>query len=160
MTQERGIAGRLFKNLSMASSSAASITRETFDGHDARLQAAAVKALKAAAGALPTDIQFHRTLDNDYAAALDATAARVLKLTNGLLGLAESSRAGKGKGKLRDKDDVLDRFHAVVVDAMDGMLEQTVRLASIMTVNQGVLNVYICRMLLSTNSWERTRLLP
>jgi exosome complex exonuclease RRP6 len=119
----------LFENLFMASSSAASITRETFDEHDNRLQTAAVKALKAAAGALPADIEFHRTLDSDYATALDATAARVLRLTNGLLGLAESSRTGKGKGRLRDKEDVLDRFHAVVVDAMDGMLEQTVRSA-------------------------------
>jgi hypothetical protein len=112
----------------MASSSSSAITRDNFDAHDQALQAAALKALKAAAGALPADIDFHRTLDSEYAAALDATAARVLAMTNSLLAYAEGAAGGaKGKSRLRDKDDVLDRFHAVVVDAMDGMLEQTVR---------------------------------
>jgi hypothetical protein len=121
----------------MASSSSSNIiTRDTFDEINSSIQASATKTLRAAGTTLPADLDFHRTLDSEYGAEVDATAARVLALTNKLLALAESSNTssrGKGKARLQDKEDVLDRFHAVVVDAMDGMLERAVSNSSVPT---------------------------
>jgi exosome complex exonuclease RRP6 len=106
-----------------------------FDAFNAKLQASALSAVKASVAALPADVAFHRAVDAEYAAGLDACAARVLALANRLVGLAAtadeagSKVSGKRKGKgrmLEDRDDVVDRFGSVVVDAMDQMLERAV----------------------------------
>jgi exosome complex exonuclease RRP6 len=113
---------------------------------------------------LPKDIAFHRTLDRKFRTDLDASSARILKLTNRLLKLAQtvqsspssqtsrsqavsapnsasvtvvvpgsrSKVAKKAKGKereekfLEDEDDVVDKFHSIVVDVVDPLLEQVV----------------------------------
>lgn len=90
-----------------------------------------------AANALPPDIAFHRSLDRKFRADLDKTTERVLKLTNRLLKLAETvsikpANAGARKKNteldsdedaLEDEHDVVDKFHSVVVDTMDPLLE-------------------------------------
>ena len=53
-------------------------------------------------------------------------------MANVLLDLAStigSSKSAKGKGKarLQDEDDLLDRFGALIVEPMDQLLERTVR---------------------------------
>jgi hypothetical protein len=123
-----------WSSTAMASSTSASaLSSSSFDAYNNTLQASALKAVRAAATSLPADIDFHRTVDGDYAADLDACAERVLALTNQLLGLASTANASrssrnKGKGRmLEDQDDVVDRFHSVVVDSMDQMLERAVR---------------------------------
>ena len=91
---------------------------------------AALNATRSAAG-LPTDIQFHRSIDSEFAEDLDTFSSRVLALTNNLLSLvatadpSQSSRL-KGKAKLQTQDDVVDDFHSLVVDSMDQLLERTV----------------------------------
>ena len=61
---------------------------------------------------------------------MDACSSKALNLTNKLLSLisnAQTSKSrGKGKAKLQDQDDVVDRFDAVVVDAIDFMFEKVV----------------------------------
>jgi exosome complex exonuclease RRP6 len=97
------------------------------------------KAVKTAAE-LPRDIPFHRTLDRKFRTELDATSARLLRLTNRLLKLAETldikSRPVSGKPShgedgdkvaLADEEDVVDKFHSVVVDVFDPLLEHVVR---------------------------------
>ncbi|KIM28466.1 hypothetical protein M408DRAFT_308391 [Serendipita vermifera MAFF 305830] len=93
------------------------------------------KTVNAAAG-LPRDIAFHRTLDRKFKTELDATSARVLRLTNRLLQLAETldpkSKPAASKVKhgvedrvaLVDEEDVVDKFHSVVVDVFDPLLER------------------------------------
>jgi exosome complex exonuclease RRP6 len=96
------------------------------------------KAVKTAAE-LPQDIPFHRTLDRKFRTELDATSARLLRLTNRLLKLAEtldvksrpiSGKPSHGDGDkvaLADEEDVVDKFHSVVVDVFDPLLEHVVR---------------------------------
>ncbi|OCH91136.1 hypothetical protein OBBRIDRAFT_753802 [Obba rivulosa] len=66
-------------------------------------------------------------MDRDFAHALDASSARVLSLTNRLIALAQTAQTnpkGKGKERIESEDDVVDRFHSLVVDAMDQLLER------------------------------------
>lgn len=102
---------------------------------------------------LPKDIPFHRSLDRKFRTDLDASSARILKLTNRLLKLAQTVQSSpasqrsrsshsqptsaskivknaKGKereeARLNDEDDVVDKYHAIVVDVVDPLLEQVV----------------------------------
>ncbi|PBK67308.1 hypothetical protein ARMSODRAFT_1086260 [Armillaria solidipes] len=55
----------------------------------------------------------------------DAFSSKVLFLTNRLLELAATiDSSGKGKGKVRSEDDVLDNFETLIVDRMDQLLER------------------------------------
>ncbi|EMD39730.1 hypothetical protein CERSUDRAFT_112032 [Gelatoporia subvermispora B] len=104
----------------------ASLTPAGFNDYNAALQGAALTATRHAA-AFPADLAFHRSMDRPLARALDAASARVLALTNRLVGLAHTAQAsgkGKGKEKIESEDDVVDRFHSLVVDAMDQLLER------------------------------------
>jgi len=111
----------------------------SLDEYVTRLKTETDKSAKAA-GELPQDIPFHRTLDRKFRAELDATSARVLRLTDRLLRLAETldiqsrsvpgrNRDGSDKVALVDEEDVMDRFHSVVVDVFDPLLEHVVRSA-------------------------------
>lgn len=95
------------------------------------MQTAALAATRTAAG-LPADIGFYRTIDPALARDIDAVSSRVLNLTNRLLQYSSSGSSqaakGKGKGKLQDQDDVIDNFHSLVVDVVDGLFERTVSL--------------------------------
>ena len=98
---------------------------------NSELQAAALKATKLAA-TLPADLDFHRSLDKQFAGKLDACSEKVLSLTNKLLSFistGEQSKSSKGKGKrrLEDEDDVVDKFNSIVVDAVDQLFERAVR---------------------------------
>lgn len=88
-----------------------------------------------AAHDLPRDIPFHRSLDRKFRKDIDTTSARVLSLTNRLLNLSQtftaSSAARVVQNKsdqvlLIDEDDVVDKFHSVVVDVLDPLLEHVV----------------------------------
>ncbi|KAF8272378.1 ribonuclease H-like domain-containing protein [Lactarius quietus] len=96
-----------------------------FDGYYAQLQASALKATKSAA-ALPADLSFHRSVDSDLASDLEACSNKVISITNMLLNVATSSKSAKGKGKarVRDEDDFLDRFGSLIVEPMDQLFER------------------------------------
>jgi exosome complex exonuclease RRP6 len=112
-------------------SSQTPLTKSEFDGYHAQLQEYALKATKHAAG-LPSDLVFHRSVDPDLAKDLEACSSKVVSITNMLIGLSStigSSKSAKGKGKarLQDKDDFMDRFEALIVEPMDQLLERAVR---------------------------------
>ncbi|KZT60275.1 hypothetical protein CALCODRAFT_523031 [Calocera cornea HHB12733] len=85
------------------------------------------------AHALPPDVDFHRSLSRPFARTVDECAARLLALAETLLRYTDPAAVsegteGKGKGKgaevrLRDREDVEDRF-AGVVDVTDSLLER------------------------------------
>jgi exosome complex exonuclease RRP6 len=93
------------------------------------------------ASKLPQDIPFHRSLDRKFRTDLDAASERVLRLTNKLLKLSNSlnkKKAAATQGRksrrdeeneptLNDEDDIMDRFHSIVVDVLDPLLEHAVR---------------------------------
>lgn len=97
-----------------------------FEHLNAHLPSAALKATRNAA-LLPADINFHRSMNTDFASNLDDFSSKVLSLTNRLLVLSSTiDSAGKSKGKLNSQDDVLDHFESVVVDRIDQLLERVV----------------------------------
>ncbi|KAH9829634.1 uncharacterized protein C8Q71DRAFT_717962 [Rhodofomes roseus] len=113
---------------STSTAARAAPTPASFNDYNTALQTAALKATKHAAQ-LPADIPFHRSVDRAFAKDIDTASARVLALANRLLALAattDSSAAAKRKGKARleSEEDVVDNFHAVVVDSMDQLLER------------------------------------
>jgi exosome complex exonuclease RRP6 len=96
---------------------------------------------------LPEDIPFHRSLDRNFRTQLDLTSSRVLRLTNKLLQLAETLNSTDAKASgtrktmdrdeeqgLRDEADVVDRFHSIVVDIVDPLLEHVVCDARILSL--------------------------
>ncbi len=112
-------------------SSQAPLSKSDFDGYYAQLQTAALKATKHATG-LPADLAFHRSVDSDLANNLETCTEKVVSMTNALLDLASTignskSAKGKGKARLQDEDDLLDRFEALIVEPMDQLLERAVR---------------------------------
>jgi exosome complex exonuclease RRP6 len=100
-----------------------------FEAYNLKLQTSILNPTKHAF-ALPTDIQFHKSIDRDFAEEIEACSTKVLSITNKLLTLATSSTTNPGrKGKARlivDQDDVVDDFDSVVVDIMDQLLERVV----------------------------------
>jgi exosome complex exonuclease RRP6 len=110
------------------SSKTLSLPSTSFDDFNTEIQAAALKTTRFAL-TLPADVAFHRSMDHQLAKDLDTFSARVLNMTNNLLALAwtaDGTQSGKGKGKLESQDDLVDRFHSVVVDSMDQLLERAV----------------------------------
>ncbi|KAN0114265.1 Ribonuclease H-like domain containing protein [Russula decolorans] len=104
------------------------LSKTEFDGYYTQLQNAALKATKHAAG-LPADLAFHRSVDSDVAKDLETCSNRVVSMTNVFLDLASTignSKGAKEKGKarLQDEDDFLDRFQALIVEPMDQLLER------------------------------------
>lgn len=100
-----------------------------FEDYNLRLQTSILNPTKRAL-ALPTDIQFHKSINRDFAEEIEACSTKVLSITNKLLTLAASSATtlgGNGKARLVvDQDDVVDDFDSVVVDIMDQLLERVV----------------------------------
>lgn len=95
-----------------------------FEELNTNIPRAALKATRNAA-LLPPDIAFHKSMDPAFAKDLDAFSSKVLVLTNQLLGLAATiDSSGKGKGKVRSEDDILDSFETLIVDRMDQLLER------------------------------------
>ena len=112
------------------------LSKSAFDGYYAQLQTAALKATKHAAG-LPAgaDLAFHRSVDSDLAKDLESCSKRVVSMSNVLLDLVSTignskNAKGKGKARLQDEDDFLDRFEALIVEPMDQLLERAVRSVS------------------------------
>ncbi|KAI9440380.1 ribonuclease H-like domain-containing protein [Lactarius indigo] len=100
------------------------------DNYYAQLQASALKATKSTA-LLPTDLPFHRSVDSDLARDLEACLNKVVSITNVLLNLMSivgnpKNAKGKGKARLRDEDDFLDRFGSLVVEPMSCLNAQYV----------------------------------
>ncbi|PCH40326.1 hypothetical protein WOLCODRAFT_162269 [Wolfiporia cocos MD-104 SS10] len=109
-------------------SSAPGLSPAGFNEYNTALQGAALQATKSAVQ-LPSDISFHRSVDRTFGRDIEACSSRVLSLANRLLDLAatadtSSSSRGKGKARLETEDDVVDNFHALVVDSMDQLLER------------------------------------
>ena len=84
---------------------------------------------------LPQDIAFHRSLDRQFRKDIEKTSARLLKFTNRLIAYAEthsSTSVAKGarrNGKVRelqDEEDMTDKYHSIIVDTMDSLLEHAV----------------------------------
>ncbi|KAJ3988399.1 ribonuclease H-like domain-containing protein [Lentinula detonsa] len=96
-----------------------------FNEMNSRIQTSALKATRNSM-LLPSDINFHRTMDTEFSRDLDAFSSRILSIANqviALMGTADQST--KTKGKLENEDDVVDNFHSVVVDTVDRMMERT-----------------------------------
>ncbi|KAJ3794444.1 hypothetical protein GGU11DRAFT_689806 [Lentinula aff. detonsa] len=96
-----------------------------FNEMNSRIQTSALKATRNSM-LLPSDINFHRTMDTEFSRDLDAFSSRILSIANqvmALMGTADQST--KPKGKLENEDDVVDNFHSVVVDTVDRMMERT-----------------------------------
>ncbi|KAJ3998803.1 ribonuclease H-like domain-containing protein [Lentinula boryana] len=92
---------------------------------NSQIQTSALKATRNSM-LLPSDINFHRTMDTEFSRDLDAFSSRILSIANqvmALMGTADQST--KPKGKLENEDDVVDNFHSVVVDTVDRMMERT-----------------------------------
>ena len=107
--------------------------------HPSRNFAEYFPALQAALGAVTQDAQnlpeasdlaFHRSLDRKLGKELDATAARLVSLANGLAGLVEDKGKLNGKGKQRvaidDADDLIEDFERHVQETLDRLLERAV----------------------------------
>jgi exosome complex exonuclease RRP6 len=107
-----------------------SLSKGSFDQFNSETQAAALMVTKQTL-AIPQDVAFHRSMDSDLAQRFDAFSSRVLDVMNRLLVLASTidssePRRNRSKAKLENQDDVMDNFHSVVVDCMEGLLERTV----------------------------------
>ncbi|KAI9428422.1 hypothetical protein H4582DRAFT_2047235 [Lactarius indigo] len=99
------------------------------DSSQTPLTPSALKATKSTA-LLPIDLPFHRSVDSDLARDLEACLNKVISITNVLLNLTSivgnpKNAKGKGKARLRDEDDFLDRFGSLVVEPMSCLNAQT-----------------------------------
>lgn len=93
-------------------------------------------------------------MDASFARDLDALSERALELTNKLLDATYTlSNSGdvKGKRKMRDQDDVVDKFQSVVVDSMDQLLERSVSVPFQLSRNVAQL---VLGYLLRSCSWK------
>lgn len=96
------------------------------------LQSQALECFIAADG-LPQDIAFHRSLDREFRKDIEKTSARLLKFANRLIAHAEThsstdgARRNSKERELQDEDDIADKYHSIIVDAMDSLLEYAVR---------------------------------
>jgi hypothetical protein len=88
-----------------------------------------------AADDLPQDIAFHRSLDRQFRKDTERTSARLLKFANRLLAYAGThspTSAAKGARRngeaqeLQDPEDIVDKYHSIIVDSMDSLLEHAV----------------------------------
>ncbi|KAF8895357.1 ribonuclease H-like domain-containing protein [Infundibulicybe gibba] len=101
------------------------LASDNFEEFYSKLQGV-VLGLTRNAATLPTDINFHRSMDSGFSQELDMFSSRVLSLSNNILGLVTVADAGGSKTlrKLRGLDDIVDHFHPLLVDPVDHLLEQ------------------------------------
>lgn len=92
-----------------------------FDAWQTELFATLVKATKASNAIPVSDVSFYRTLDPSFTSDMNEASDVTLDLCNSLL-----QQAGGSLERLRDHEDVSDRFD-IVVDVVDNMLEKVVR---------------------------------
>lgn len=121
--------------MASSSSNSSGLTKDAFNDYNAGLQAAALKATKHSAG-LPSDVAFYKSINKDFSNNLDACSDKALSLVNRLLFLASTadstkSAKGKGKARLEDQDDLVDRFESIIVESMDQLLERAVSFPNI-----------------------------
>jgi exosome complex exonuclease RRP6 len=114
----------------MAPQESFQIANPSFDDLNSRSQRIALD-ITMQTLSMPSDITFHRSIDHSLAQTSDTFSVRVMSLMNNLLCLASTTgganlKKDKGKMKLDDQDDLLDKFHSVVVDSMDHLLERAV----------------------------------
>ena len=97
--------------------SSSRVSSESFDQHNAQLQAAALKVTRNAA-TLPSDIHFYRSIDPALAHDIDTISSRVLHLTNKLLELSSSAdpKTAKGKGKAKKQMKKGKKGEEVIVE--------------------------------------------
>lgn len=112
-------------------SSKTPLNASNFSAYNDDIQAAALKTTKLSV-ALPSDVNFHRSVNSEFAQTIDECSTRTLELANRLIALSEGGHAhslAKGKGKLRDQASVVDGFAPHIVDVLDQLFEQAVRSA-------------------------------
>ncbi|KAG2130661.1 ribonuclease H-like domain-containing protein [Suillus bovinus] len=110
----------------VAGSSASMILPGTFSDYATSVQSAALATARLAATTLPTDVEFHRSIHESFAAELDSLSTRVLRLTNRLVRLAGSMDGSTVScGTLDGEEDVLDGFRSLIVDTADRLFERT-----------------------------------
>ncbi|KAJ4482464.1 ribonuclease H-like domain-containing protein [Lentinula aciculospora] len=102
-----------------------SLISSEFNEMNSQIQTSALRATRNSM-LLPSDINFHRTMDTELSRDLDIFSSRILSVANQVLALIDTADfSGKDKGKLENEDDVVDNFHSIVLDTMDRMLEKT-----------------------------------
>jgi PMC2NT (NUC016) domain len=106
------------------------ISSDNFDEFNTQLQGAALKATRNAL-AIPSDVNFHRSVDPQVARDMDRISSRVLSLTNDILAFVSAADSAKlirnqGKSKLNDLTDAVDNFTSIVVDPVDLLFERAV----------------------------------
>ena len=85
------------------------------------------------AAALPgrSDLQFHRTLERSFAKDLDGASQSVLDLTDKLVKLLNADQAAdypvaRGKGQVKDEEDLTEHFRKNIGETLDALLEDAV----------------------------------
>lgn len=91
---------------------------QRFEKLQASLFEALVSTTKAANGLPPTDLEFHKSMDDEFASNLSSACERLTSLTNTVLGYAGAVDLFQGA------EDVSERYEDVVVDLVDNLLEK------------------------------------
>lgn len=96
---------------------------EDFQTLQQNIQAALVAVSRSVSNIASEDLTFQRTVNPDVAAQLDDHAARLLRLTNGLLQSSAKATGRSAPPELEDADDVELNWRGVV-DVIDALLEK------------------------------------
>ncbi|ERT02694.1 exosome complex exonuclease RRP6 [Sporothrix schenckii 1099-18] len=96
---------------------------EDFKAQQQKIHAALVAVNRSVNGIASEDLTFLRTVNPSVAGELDEQAARLLRLSNGLLKSAAGATGKRAPPQLDDADDV-DLNWRGVVDVIDGLLEK------------------------------------
>jgi exosome complex exonuclease RRP6 len=100
------------------------LTSAGFDICNAKFQVTTLTTIrKAASVSLPSEVAFHRSMDYNFAQYLDTFSERVLSPTCFWTWLRQWINP-MVKEKLASQDDVVDKFHSLVADLMDQLLEK------------------------------------
>jgi exosome complex exonuclease RRP6 len=94
-----------------------------FDALHEAITAALLSTTRAATALCAEDLRFHRSLDADVAAQLDAQQRRILTLAERLLASAARGTGVAAPPRLEDVD-ALEAGWGAVVDVLDGELER------------------------------------
>lgn len=102
----------------------------TFDEYQTLLQRTALKATKQAF-ILPVDMDYQRTINKRFASDVDTFSARILYLTDKLVRFSAGVNVGgkgKGKSRIKEDEDLTERYKSSVLDTVDQLFEIAVRL--------------------------------
>src|SRR5260221_689639 len=92
----------------------------TFDEYQTSLQGTALRATKQAF-VLPVDMDYQRTINKRFALDMDTLSTRILSLTDKLLKFSAGN--GKGKSRIKEDEDLTERYNSSVLDVVDHLFE-------------------------------------